>query len=492
MTALDVEQPRLSRPAPLPAPGSPLNQTFVAGHDGLAAVEVQVVAYGDAPEMTGTLTLALWGPDGRLVAQETRQGLTHNAPLRLSFPSQPASAGQIYRLEVQAETGNQATLWAYALDGYRHGALRQAGAEVGGDLTFKTYYTYRWTHWVRSSARAAADLAGLAVPLWLVLFAPGLAALDLGRLGGFEQSRWARWGAALALSLALLPLVWLWASTLGLGWSRPTLGAVYAAVGALVAGRGVLAAARAALRPRVRVRAAAFPGTQPVPVRFADPSAARRWGWHDTAMAAVVAGSVLLRLLATRDLPLPAWVDSSHHAYVALLLAEGGRLPATYGPWLGDGIFTYHFGVHTVFVALDWFSSRDITQIMLLAGQVLNGLMPLAVYAGTAALTGRRWAGLAAAFYVGVVSFFPGYYATWGRYSQLAGLLVLPPAMGATRTLLVTAAVRPTTGSTAAASSRPTHGRASRPPTAAAAPSQATIRPPARACSAAATPTKAA
>lgn len=430
LTAVTVEQPRLAVAAPVPAVADSLIQTFAVGHNGLSAVEVRAVYYGAPQTAGGELTLRLWGPGEALVAEVTRRPIEHNDWLRLDFQPVTDSAGRAYRLEVVGVEARQTTLWAYPLDGYAAGELRQGPALVPGDLQFKAYYTYLWPDLARDSLEAVGGMVRLAVPLWLVLFAPGLALLAVMRPAALARAQWTRWGTALALSLSSLPLAWLWVTTLGLAWSRLALGAGYAVLGALVAGRWVLAVTRAVLRRRVRVRAVAYPGIQPVPVRFATAAAQPAPGWHDTSLALILGVSVLLRLLAVRDLAMPAWVDSSHHVYVAGLLAEAGRVPADYGALPGPSTFTYHFGVHTVLVALDWFSALDLPQTMLVAGQVLNGLMPLAIYAGAALLTGRRRAALLAALYVGVVSFFPAYFVTWGRYSQLTGLLVLAPAMG--------------------------------------------------------------
>lgn len=429
ITATDVQQPRLSEPAPIPSPGTGLAQTFRAVHHGLSSVEVLAVYHGQPGDGGAALTLRLRDARGALVAEASPRAFEHNAPLRLSFAPQPASAGQIYQLEVSGTEAAKTSVWAYALDGYQPGQLSLGDKTLPGDLRFSTQYTYLWPDILLDAFRATRQLAELALPLWLVLLAPGLVLLDLLKPRQFNQSRWARWGGALALSVSALPLAWLWATTAGLGWSRTALGLVYAAAGTVAAGRWVLRLARPWL-PGAAPRAPAVPAW----------SLGRAW-WeadarHNLAMAGLLLASVLLRFVAVRDLALPAWVDSSHHAFVMRLLAESGRVPGTLAPMLALDSFTYHFGAHALLVTLGWFAALSAPDSMLLAGQALNGLMPLAAYAGAAGLTGRRRAGLGAAFFVGLVSFFPAYYATWGRYSQLVGLLLLPPAMAALWALL--------------------------------------------------------
>jgi hypothetical protein len=139
----------------------------------------------------------------------------------------------------------------------------------------------------------------------------------------------------------------------------------------------------------------------------------------------------LARVWAVRDLAFPMWVDSPHHAVVSRLLAETGQVPPSYQPVLPIDQFTYHFGFHAVAVAFQWFTSLSVPEGYLFLGQILNGLMPLAIYTFVFALTSRARAALVAAFFVGWVSLFPAYYVSWGRYSQLSGLIILAPLLAA-------------------------------------------------------------
>ena len=63
---------------------------------------------------------------------------------------------------------------------------------------------------------------------------------------------------------------------------------------------------------------------------------------------------------------------------------------------------------------------------MLILGQVLNALMIFPVYLLTNKLVKDKTAGIVAAFIIGLITVMPAYYTSWGRYTQLAGLLVLP------------------------------------------------------------------
>ena len=68
-------------------------------------------------------------------------------------------------------------------------------------------------------------------------------------------------------------------------------------------------------------------------------------------------------------------------------------------------------------------------QAVLLFGQMVNAATVPVAYLLAQRLTGRAWAGVLAALVTGLVSLMPAYYVNWGRYTQLAGQLILPVLM---------------------------------------------------------------
>jgi len=409
VNAVDEEQPRLNVAAPLPIGPAQVTQTLRPLHAGLSAIELLAVVYppGDAASEAGTLTLELRDAAGQVIAHQTFTSLAHNAPLALTFDPQPHSAGQTYTLALAGPPGNHTTVWAYSLDGYASGELRFDGVAQPGDLRFTTRYTYLWADVARDAAAALALLARVAVPVWLVLFAPGLLLLGGSRSAApLWATPAARWGAALGLSLAVVALLWLWIGVLGLRWSPLGLSVVYAVIGLAVALRWLTGLWRgprrwSALRPDA----------------------------HTLALVALLALGLLARLLAARDLLLPQWVDGPHHYTIARVLAEAGQVPASYQPLLPIDAFNYHFGFHALAVTLGWLTGQPLPATFMWLGQVLQGLVPLGAYAAVVALTGRVRAGCLAAACVALISYFPGYYLTWGRFTQLAGTLLLFPAL---------------------------------------------------------------
>ena len=351
LTAVDQEQPRLNQTAPIPHGDTTAGQTFVAAHNGLSAVELLAAVYPDAPA-GAVLTLRLLDSNGRVVAADPYSGVAHNTPLRLSFNPLPHSAGRTYTLLLDGTPDNKTTVWAYSLDGYARGTRLENGASAPGDLRFSTLYTYLWRDALSDAVTTLGRLARLTLPLWLILFAPGLLVTEwIERHNGSLPSKGARLGMALGFSLSLLPLAWLWVTTAGLRWSATGIGITYAIVGLAVIWRGLARLRAASNRREVSLRHF---------VVGCRPSA------HDAALALLLLLGLAARLVAVRDLAFPQWVDSPHHLTIARLLAESGRVPASYLPLFPVEQFTYHFGFHALAVTAHWLTALPLVEIFLL------------------------------------------------------------------------------------------------------------------------------
>jgi len=135
------------------------------------------------------------------------------------------------------------------------------------------------------------------------------------------------------------------------------------------------------------------------------------------------------RFYQARDLLLPNWVDSQHHYLIIKVILENGTIPETLSPYL-EGPFYYHFGYHAVVALFTGLSRLPIGDAMLILGQFINAAVGLSVYALGKALW-RDWQPAAAAgLLVTFVTRMPAYYLSWGRYTLLTGLVLLPLAMG--------------------------------------------------------------
>ncbi len=140
------------------------------------------------------------------------------------------------------------------------------------------------------------------------------------------------------------------------------------------------------------------------------------------------AAAIAWRLYQARDLLLPGWVDSLHHYLIVRVILETGGLPKNLSPYL-EMPFYYHYGFHAVTALFTAISGLSIAKAMLLFGQALNAAVGLSIYALGKSLW-RNWRpALGAALLVSFATRMPAYYLSWGRYTLLTGLVLLPIAM---------------------------------------------------------------
>ncbi len=386
-----------------------VGQTFVASQPRLNAVEL----FWHAVPAPSPLLLRLYAdsPQGPLLAQtEFELPPAANLVHRVHVDPIPDSQGRRFYLEVaapQLPSPRGPQLVVAERDHYAPGCAYHDRTPTDGDLRFRLTYDY-------DAGMMWDDLVSRLLPgLWLLL--PGLALFWapgylirrylLPDEGGGDV--WSRIALSTGLSLACLPLGLLWITQLG-GALGPTLARV---------GFGLLGLA--ALGLALRRLASRWPRL----------SGRSRSDWlFDGLLASILLVGVAVRLLAIRDLLVPAWVDSVHHTVVARLIAEGGRVPSSYQPYVAVEQATYHFGFQADVAFFHWLSRLSLPRAMLILGQLLNGLMALQVYLLARWLTGNRRLALVAALVVALISTMPAYYVSWGRYTQLTGLAILPTA----------------------------------------------------------------
>ncbi len=364
----------------------------------------------------GQVTLELYHRPGDLqplaAVSVPADELARNNQYTFRFPAQPGPPGQAYYLLLKAE-GRAVSVLGSLEDRYPHGQAHISGP-AESDLAFRQGYEYDLN-------AALSDLSGwlgrlwLAIPLLLAFWLPGRLILQFS---GFDRDL--DWGMRLALSVGLslsaIPLLMTWTSLLDLPWSplAVRLGAGLLVLALLALNRRALLGLRGAGLRQVgmglRRLATSAVGVSP-------------------ALAAVFLFSLAFRLAMVRDLAGPAWVDSIHHGLITRLIVESGRFPQTYAPYIDLETANYHSGYHSTVAVFHWLSGMDLIDALLFTGQVFNALCVPAVYLFTASLTRNRYAGLAAAFITGMFTPMPVYYASWGRYTQLASLLILPPAL---------------------------------------------------------------
>jgi hypothetical protein len=137
---------------------------------------------------------------------------------------------------------------------------------------------------------------------------------------------------------------------------------------------------------------------------------------------------IIWRIWQAKELVFPNWVDSQHHVLIIRKIIENGGLPSTLEPYL-PGPFYYHFAFHAVTAFFSVLSGLAPEQAVLLLGQVINACVGISIYALAKAMSKNWRVGVLAALFVTFATKMPGYYLTWGRYTLLIGVMLLPVAM---------------------------------------------------------------
>ncbi|MCP5097211.1 MAG: hypothetical protein GY943_16815 [Chloroflexi bacterium] len=442
--APDLNQHRENVILPIPNGKFSLLQTFVSKHDGLQEIEV-MVSKSDVPMENGRLTFILLDSLNRVITQQTflNSSLAQNQPLRLRFTPIPDSHNKRFTFQIEGDQQNVVSLHGYDLDVIANGTLSiQAGAlspdtpiTIAQDLRLSTYYRLTWGESWQILAHQFKDNGALWLVSLLLLPLPGCLILLLGqsRWPKFDRAAW--WGTAVALGTATWPLIWFALTLLNGHWSKTSLWAT------LIIGWSITITIWAKKRVQASgIKSPLHPSNRRLHTPSSLHSSNRRLHTpslpHYLTISLLLLTSFAARLLAIRDITFPLWVDASRHALITAVMHNTGRVITDYVPFLPVDQFPYHFGFHTLSTSLALMTERPLPHLLLTFGQLLNAVVPLSVYTAVWLMTRQRRTGLIAAFLVAFPFFFPGYYATWGRFTQLTGMIILPVLVGLTWQLL--------------------------------------------------------
>lgn len=415
ITAVDISQMRADIVLPAPNPSRQISQGFVADKNGLFQVELLLSGQQDADSMA-SLDVQLLDDRGVAIAAQTvdHTSLGDQHPFSLSFPPQKASAGRGYTLLISGGTGNSASVWAYSLDVRGGGQLNVFGGETEAqDLRFVTRYQLSMASAAKEVGRLVTKHAATIVLALAMIFMPGCLLLQVAHFVPTRIDPFAWLATSLALGTSLWPLAWLWLTVIGGRWAAWSLWLVLLA--------GWTAAVILLVKRQLKKRGSWSPSPR-----------SSKLSWHHAVLLLVIGLGFAVRLLAVRDLAFPPWVDSSRHALITAVMSASGQTITSYRPMLPVDDFPYHFGFHTLSSALTIIGNETMPQLLLVLGQLLNGLVPLMTYGAAYLLTRRRGAGLFAAFLVALPFFFPAYYTTWGRLTQVTAVIILPMALAFT------------------------------------------------------------
>jgi hypothetical protein len=395
--------------------GSSFGQTFTAVNSGLSGVSVFLAPVDD--QSSGRLLFRLLdnsqATNDIARARLSISEITHQAYYNFDFPIQSDSTRKDYYLQVEVEDGGQVTILTAPPDSYLDGALYIDHMAQERQLGFSLVYDKK------------AYLLGLidTVINWIPVLCAGVFLFILPGWGLFSLF-WHRWneiiwpsklGLAAGLSLAIYPLLMLWTNLLGF-----QLGFWYAIIPPAIGLAAMLWKNRQIVKGfpiKIKQKGRNIIGSKrlSLDILLADISF--------TIVLALIVGS---RLWMVRSLDVPLYGDSYQHSMISQLMVDHNGLFNSYQPYADLVTFTYHFGFHSAVAVYHWLSGVNVEQSMILTGQLVNIIAIISLYPMATKLTNNRWAGVVAILISGMISPMPNYYVNWGRYTQLAGQVMLP------------------------------------------------------------------
>lgn len=399
------EQPKLTAFLPL-EPGKSVGQTFSARYDGLQSVAVYLKPLTPG---TGSIQATLYhDPFKQDALAQTSLALDQvqgKSYYRFKFPPQADSALKDYYLHLELSGEGSYQVGIAPADSYLNGSAYRNDQPTEAQLALRLVYAPRQA--ALGLLRETLSWLGFLAAGAVLYLLPGWGMLAWlypawGRRGWVEKL-----GLACSASLAIYPLLYLYTDLIGLHlgqiytWLPPTMAALYLLL-------------RRVLRRQ----------TEPAPL-VDDKSACPPSLAADLAFVAVMLLVILSRFWSVRTLAIPMWGDSYHHTLVTQLLVNHGGLFNSWAPYAEMTTFTYHFGFHSLAAGLHDLTGLGAPAAVLWTGQIVNLLAVLCLYPLATRLGHNPWAGVTAVLLAGLLAPMPMYYVNWGRYTQLAGQVIL-------------------------------------------------------------------
>jgi hypothetical protein len=385
-----------------------IGQTILSRRPNFNRIQLWLQFSNNNQPLTGSTSIEIYKDQSdqvplRVVQVQT-SSISNRSPTTIYFQPLKDSQGQEYYIFLKTDESTLRILGRNE-DQYPFGQAWVDNQPQSSDIAFRLGYDYEITSFLFDLEKFLEDIPFYFLVL-LTIFLPGRLFLLVTAL-----DRKFDWGARIALSigisLSFLSIMILWTSQLGLHWSSISAWIFFGAMVILYFGLWLYKFPRKVLNQ---------------PFKFKP-----QWATI-LVLSGIFILTLVLRMIMVRDLATPAWVDSVHHGFISRLIYENGILPESYSPILEIETANYHAGFHSTFSFFLWLSGSDIPQGLLLFGQVLNALMVFGSYLFTYTFTKNPVAGIVAGLVTAIFSPMPAYYTSWGRYTQLAGLLILPAA----------------------------------------------------------------
>ncbi len=208
-----------------------LRQTLLVPEEGMSEIEVVMVLPRSAPALAQRpLEWHLRDSFQQSLGSGTIEtaSFPHNTPLRLHF--NPLPAGERVELLLTAPPEAQLALWTSSADRYLQGSIADNGSESAVDLHFTLRTDETLSSLFASLQQVTNRWRRLAIWLPLLLVTPGWLLAWVLRPGG----RLPVAPLVSGLSLALAPIVYLWASLIGLRLYEPLVQSLFQAAALLL------------------------------------------------------------------------------------------------------------------------------------------------------------------------------------------------------------------------------------------------------------------
>lgn len=393
---------------------SSLGQTFFSRYHGLSGIDLYFLPNNP---VQGKLTLSLktdpYSEEDIAITELDLATIRSRGFYHFSFQPIWDSENRDFFLQLTSDQLEEIKVSTAPGDVYLHGALYVNKEPIDAQMTFRLVYNpYQ---------------AGLGIILLVISWLPILlAGLLIYCLPGWSvlkllMPEWEtlHWGEKFALSTsissAFYPLLFLCSNLVGIH-----LGSLYTWLPICLGAIGLVWLNRKHL-----LQLKNFLNSRDKKIQLKTLHLSKKLSPQDGYLLVAFIAVFAVRFWAIRNLDIPLWGDSYQHTLIAQLLVDHKGLFNCWSPYAELQTFTYHFGFHSLVAVFYWLTKFSMPHATLWVGQILNGLAVISLYPIAYRITNKRWAGIFAVVIGGLLAPMPMYYLNWGRYTQLAGQVIL-------------------------------------------------------------------
>jgi hypothetical protein len=416
-TIITPDQPNHDTTITLGSSGS-VGQTFLAEYDGLESIDILIK---EKASTTGKIHLNLYSDPDKSISHlgNAAINLSDNAPAgyyRFTLPIQIESNNRYHYFEITTEDSETIQIGISDGETYLNGSMYVNNDPIDNQVSFNLNYNPLFAS--IGLIKDALKWVGIILISLYLFVLPGWALSDALLQNWTNQSIWVKLVISTGISLSVYPVLFLWIYLFGL-----SLGAVCAWLPSITA---ILYFAVKTITTFQRIPPKKSAARFTLQTFF---SAPRHMKLADWVLIIALIAIVFTRFFPIRNLEAPMWGDSYQHSMITQLLSENMGLFQSWQPYAALTTFTYHFGFHSLATAFHWITGFNAPVSVLWTGQILNILAILSVYPLAIRIGASKWAGVIAVIVAGLLLPMPMTYVNWGRYTQLAALVILPIAI---------------------------------------------------------------